>query len=404
MATQDLGRVTRLDGSTAGLAVVCASHWISHYHLLLLPLLFPFFKDHFGVGFIELGLGITVFSVVSGLTQAPVGYIVDRFGAKMILVCGICIGSTAFIFLGISLTYPSFLICAALAGLANSVYHPGDYAIIASVVDERRMGRAFSIHTFAGFLGGAVAPAIMVVLVSAFTVRGALIASGLMGFVAAFAVLVVPVRPKSQVAKAEVAPGGNAVLTPAILMLTLLFTMISLASSGITGFSIVAFINGRGISFETANVALTAYLSMSAAGVLVGGYLADRTHRHDLVATINYGLNGVVILVVALVAMPPPLLIVVMGFAGFLSGSITASRDMMVRKASPPGAIGRAFGIVSTGFNIGGIIGPLLYGWIMDHGMPLWVFYVTAVFMVGTSLATLLADHVRRSSQAAESP
>lgn len=402
MTTQDLTRPAQGDGSTAGLAVVCASHWISHYHLLLLPLLFPFLKDLFGVGFVELGLGITVFSVVSALTQTPVGYIVDRFGAKLILVGGICIGGTAFVLLGLHLTYPMFLVCAALAGLANSVYHPGDYAIIAAVVDERRMGRAFSIHTFAGFLGGAVAPAIMVLLISNFGVRGALIVSGLMAFVAAFAVLIVPVRMKPQAARPDAASGSTSVWTPAILMLTLLFTMISLASSGITGFSIVAFINGRGISLETANIALTAYLSMSAAGVLAGGYLADRTSRHDLVATINYGLNGVVILVVALVAMPSLMLIIVMGCAGLLSGSITASRDMMVRKASPPGAIGRAFGIVSTGFNIGGIIGPLLFGWIMDHGMPLWVFYVTAVFMVGTSLSTLLADRVRRSSQTAQ--
>ena len=402
MATQDLARAARGDGSTAGLVVVCASHWISHFHRFVLPLLFPFLKDQFGVGYVELGLGITVFSIVSGLTQAPVGFVVDRFGAKMILVCGICVGSASFIFLGFHLTYPSFLVCAAVAGLANSVYHPGDYAILTSVVDERRMGRAFSIHTFAGFLGGAVAPALMLLLVSTFTMRGALIAAGLMGFAAALAVLLVPVRPRPTAAKADGAQGSTSVWTPAILTLTLLFTMISLASAGISQFSIVAFMGGRGISFETANIALTAYLSMSAGGVLVGGYLADRTHRHDLVATINYGLNGVVLLCVAVFPMAPLVLIMVMGFAGFLSGSITASRDMMVRKAAPAGAIGRAFGIVSTGFNIGGIIGPLLYGWIMDHGMPLWVFYVTAVFMVGTSLATLLADYVRRSSQTAE--
>jgi MFS family permease len=242
----------------------------------------------------------------------------------------------------------------------------------------------------------------MLLLVSTFTMRGALIAAGVMGFTAALAVLLVPVRPRPISAKVEGGPVSTSVWTPAILTLTLLFTMISLASAGISQFSIVAFMGGRGISFETANIALTAYLSMSAGGVLVGGYLADRTHRHDLVATINYGLNGVVLLCVAIIPMAPIVLIMVMGCAGFLSGSITASRDMMVRKAAPAGAIGRAFGIVSTGFNIGGIIGPLLYGWIMDHGMPLWVFYVTAVFMVGTSLATLFADYVRRSSQTAE--
>ena len=53
---------------------------------------------------------------------------------------------------------------------------------------------------------------------------------------------------------------------------------------------------------------------------------------------------------------------------------IQPSRDMLVRRAAPPGTAGRVFGIVTTGFNIGGIIGPLLFGWLMDHGSPRWVF------------------------------
>jgi MFS family permease len=65
---------------------------------------------------------------------------------------------------------------------------------------------------------------------------------------------------------------------------------------------------------------------------------------------------------------------------------------MLVRKAAPPGAAGRAFGIVSTGFNIGGIIGPLLYGWIMYHGQPRWVFGVAAVFMLLTVLLALVTE------------
>ena len=68
--------------------------------------------------------------------------------------------------LGMHLSYTSLIVCAALLGLANSVYHPCDYAILSAHMDEARMGRAFSIHTFAGFLGGAVAPAIMAALVA----------------------------------------------------------------------------------------------------------------------------------------------------------------------------------------------------------------------------------------------
>ncbi len=215
--------------------------------------------------------------------------------------------------------------------------------------------------------------------------------------------LLVPVRPRPTAAKTDGGPVSTSVWTPAILTLTLLFTMISLASAGISQFSIVAFMGGRGISFETANIALTAYLSMSAGGVLVGGYLADRTHRHDLVATINYGLNGVVLLCVAIIPMAPLLLIIVMGCAGFLSGSITGvarhdgAQGIATRRYRP-----RLRHCFDRALTSAASSGRCCIGWIMDHGMPLWVFYVTAVFMVGTSLATLFADYVRRSAQAAE--
>jgi MFS family permease len=65
---------------------------------------------------------------------------------------------------------------------------------------------------------------------------------------------------------------------------------------------------------------------------------------------------------------------------------------MLVRNAAPPGAAGRAFGIVSTGFNIGGIISPLLFGWIMDGDMPHWVFGTSALFMALTVLLALVTD------------
>ena len=79
-----------------------------------------------------------------------------------------------------------------------------------------------------------------------------------------------------------------------------------------------------------------------------------------------------------------------MGLSGFLFGIIQPSRDMLVRKAAPPGAAGRVFGIVSTGFNIGGIFGPMLFGWLMDHGAPRWVFGAAVVFLVPTALVAAL--------------
>src|SRR5437660_437976 len=175
----------RADASLRTLTGISVAHWVSHFHMFVLPMLFPFLKAQLGVGYIELGFALTVFGVVSGLTQAPAGYLADHFGARKILLGGLCLGGLALILLGLHLSYTSLIICAALLGLANSVYHPADYAILSEHMDEARMGRAFSIHTFAGFLGGAVAPAIVAALVATVGGLGALIAAGALGPLAA---------------------------------------------------------------------------------------------------------------------------------------------------------------------------------------------------------------------------
>src|SRR5947199_6154971 len=139
-------------------------------------------------------------------------------------------------------------------------------------------------------------------------------------------------------------------------------------------------------------MALTAFLGASAIGVLAGGFLADRTRRHGQVAAVCFAINAAIVFVIAAIALPSLILTAAMAAAGFLGGVIAPSRDMLVRDAAPAGAAGRAFGIVTTGFNLGGIVSPLLFGWIMDQNWPHWVFGASAVFMVLTVLLALVTE------------
>jgi MFS family permease len=390
------------DGALRTLVLISTAHWVSHFHLLVLPMLFPFLKAQLGVGYIELGFALTVFAVVSGLTQAPMGYLADHIGARKILLIGLTVGGLALIMLGINLSYPWLIASAVLLGLANSVYHPADYAILAAHMDEARMGRAFSIHTFAGFLGGAVAPAIVAALVTISGGHGALIVSGAVGPLVALLLIVVGV-PDASAADRKVDgahPAKQNIITPALIVLMAFFMLLSLSNAGIGNFGVVALMNGYGASFSSANIALTAYLGLSAVGVLAGGFLADHTQRHGQVAAACFAANAAIVFAIAAIDLPPLFLLAAMGVAGFLGGVIAPSRDMLVRNAAPVGAAGRAFGIVSTGFNLGGIVSPLLFGWIMDQNAPRWVFGASVVFMILTVLLALLTERSpQRSSE-----
>ncbi len=73
----------------------------------------------------------------------------------------------------------------ALAGLANTVYHPADYAMLSHHVAPERISRAFSIHTFAGMLGSTAAPVSLLLMQSQWGWRGAFIGAALLGIVVA---------------------------------------------------------------------------------------------------------------------------------------------------------------------------------------------------------------------------
>lgn len=419
------------------LAQISLAHGVSHLHIMALPALLPILPALMGVSYVELGLALSIFNIVSALAQAPLGFAVDRIGPRRVLMAGLLLGSFSFVSLAVVPRYEWLLVAMALAGLANGVYHPADYALLSKGIAPARMGRAFSVHTFAGYFGGAIAPGLLIGLSLMSHARVAFAATAAAGFLAAL-VLWLPTAAAKGVAGA---PGPDAatvptagrgadasagsgtppqhgaatppaggqgrvgpigVFTPAVFGLTLLYVLLSLSNGSIERFSVPALVSGYGVELPLAGTAVSAFLFASAFGVLAGGALADRTRRHGWVAAIAFAGAAVLVAVVAQGGLPPVLLVGLLGMAGFLTGIIAPSRDMLVRAAAPPGSEGRVFGIVSTGFNIGGAVGPLLFGWLLDQGRYSGIFWSAVLFMVLT-VALVLVQERRAARRRARS-
>ena len=166
------------------LGLIGIGHYLSHFYALVLPPLFPLLKAEFGVSYMELGMAMMAYGVLGGIVQAPVGFLVDSLGPRRVLLCGLGLNAVAILLMGFADQYWMLLLFAVIAGLGNSVFHPADYAILSNIIHESRLGQAYSIHTFSGFLGGACAPLAILALAELFDWRTALIVSGTAGLLA----------------------------------------------------------------------------------------------------------------------------------------------------------------------------------------------------------------------------
>ena len=365
---------------------VSAAHFVSHYYILLLAPLLPFVRAEYGVSYTEIGFAFAAFNVVSTVLQTPVGFLVDWLGARILLIAGLAIGASAFTVAGLVDSFWVMVAMFALAGVGNTVYHPADYALLSHHVPSDRIGQAFSVHTFAGMLGSAVAPASLLLMQSLWGWRGAFVGAGILGLAVAAVLLAMHENPDVKItvaprdADANVAVGWRLLLSPPILLNLVFFVLLAMLSGGTNNYSVVALGALYGTPVTTANAALSGNLLLSAIGVLIGGVLVVRTTRHGLVATAGLAGIALFIALVAQIDLGSLALVAAMSAAGFCSGVIMPSRDMIVREVTPPGSFGKVFGFVTTGFNIGGIISPLIFGAIMDHGSPKLVFLLVAAF------------------------
>jgi FSR family fosmidomycin resistance protein-like MFS transporter len=364
---------------------VCFAHLVSHYYITLLAPLFLFVREDYGVTYTELGLALTAFNVLSTALQTPTGFLVDRVSARMVIIYGLILGAGAFAIAGIVNSFRVFVAMFAVAGIANTVYHPADYAILSRHIPPARAGRVFSFHTFSGMLGNAVAPPTLLFMQSYVGWRGAFLGAAALGLVAA-AVLLLAHEPAALAAKTHkqettgaALDGWRLLTAPAILINLVFFILLSFCGGGLNNYLVAALGALYGTPAAVANWALTALLIMSAAGVLAGGILTGMTSRHGLVASGGLVVTAIVCVLIGLIDFNALALMVLMSAAGFFSGLTMPSRDMIVRAVTPPGAYGRVFGFVSSGFNIAGIVTPIIFGQLLDHGYVREIFFFMAL-------------------------
>ena len=401
-APEGAGRDARI------ITLIGTGHFLSHFYVLCLPPLFLLWRDEFGVSFAELGLAVALMSGTTALLQTPVGFWVDRYGARPFLVGGTLLMALSISAMAAAPGIWAIWLLAILSGVGNSVIHPADYAILAGSIDKSRMGRAFSLHTFTGNLGFALAPPVIALLAGTMGWRMTLLLVGLLGVPVVFAILVQSRILRDQ-AKPKVKPEGptgrQLLLSRPILLFFGFFLLSSMAGAGIQAFVITVLGKLWGTPVAVASMVLTGYMAGATGGTLVGGWIVDRTKR-NLIGFVVVLTCFAAAMVLALGLLPmPEFVLPVVGFVGGLAmGASRTPRDVMLKDASPPGEVGKVFGFVSSGLPLGGAITPVPLGFIIDMGHPELVLPVVATLLMLSLLCAGSAQAEARSRKAATVP
>lgn len=370
------------------IGLVGFAHFLSHFYMLALPPLFPILKEDLGVSYAELGLLVAVYGLTTSLLQTPVGVLVDRVGGRTLLIAGLFVNAAAIAAAGVLSSFWALVALFLVAGIGNAVFHPADYAILSASVDNKRIGRAYSWHTFGGSMGFVAAPIVMLFLSTLWNWRVALAIVGFIGVALAGALWLFGAALRDGVARNSKKAGPGArdylkLLSSRTMVLFFVFYALSSASgAGLNSFLVAALVDLYDVPLHIANSALSIHLIMAAVSVIVGGVIADRTRRHDLVLFNAFGGTAIGTALIALVAMPIWLIIVVLAAIGLVRGALNPARDVLVRRAAPPEMIGTVFAFVSTGFVAGQALTPVFYGWLIDAGRSEWVFLMSAIFAV----------------------
>ncbi len=389
-----------LGHSARVISLVGVAHLMSHVYQLALPPLFPLLARDFEVSYTALGLLVSVFSVAAVLGQVPMGFVVDRIGGGKVLIAGLLVQAAAIAAIAAVPSYWVLLLVIAVAGLAHSVYHPADYAILSRAVPEGRLGRAYTFHSFSGNIGTAAAPMVMVGLAAFWDWRGACLLVGLAGIAVALALI--PFggslrsegreengsSPSTGVGHGTGLRAGMALLLSApILLCFLFFVILNTAFVGVRVFAPSTLVEMYDVPLATANGALTGFIVGAAVGVLAGGVIADRLGARSITAVIGLIGTGALLIVLGQVSLPVALVVGLLTLTGFLRGIVQGTRDLMVYAATPAGAHGKVFAFVSTGGHIGTAIMPLVFGWILDAGEPQLTFLIAGILAL-VALAT----------------
>lgn len=243
---------------------------MNDFYSTVLPAFLPALAEEFDLDYTELGILSFAFTVLGGVLTPVLGNAADRAGRRRwMLVFGFAVGVVGFLAMAAAPTFWFIVGVSLLIGLAGATYHPQATAYIVSAYSDRP-GRMLGFHGWGGSAGHFLAPAVVVLSVSAFNWRLAMAGIAVPMLVTA---IVLRVKLDETPATPSVTLRG-AVTRPLIVVAVTFGVLFMVGRSFLTFF--VKMLVDEGWQETSAGVLLAVVLLVGAISQPLGGWAFDR--------------------------------------------------------------------------------------------------------------------------------
>ena len=373
--------------------LITIGHGLTHWYPATFYLLLPLIGAELGLSYSQIGLIMTCQYIASAVANVPGGILVDTVGRKGLLMA-ISLFWVGFPYLLISFThsYAMLLVCIALVGFGNSLWHPTAIPTLAQRYPDRK-GLVLSLHGMGGNVGDAIAPLVVGAALAVFSWRQVVVMNVAPGLIVAALMLVFlgSIRLGAKRGQAETQSLGDYARGLRELLRNRSLVLLSTGSAfrTMTQTALLTFLPvylAHDLGYSPAWVGACLFLLQAAgfAAAPVAGHLSDRMGRkHILVGSM---LSSGAVLALMAFAGGSPVFVALVAVLGFFLYATRPVIQAWLLETTPKNMGGSSIGVLFGAQAAGGALGPLFGGMVADQYGLLATFYLFAAMIVFANL------------------
>ena len=389
--------------------LITFGHSLTHWYPATFYLLLPIIGKELGLSFSEIGLIMTCQYIAGAAANVPGGILVDTVGRKgLLMALSLFWVGFPYLLMGFTHSYVMLLVCVALVGFGNSLWHPTAIPTLAKRFPDRK-GLVLSLHGMGGNVGDAIAPLAVGALLAVLTWRQAVMLNVAPGILLALLIFVflgtmqlgsrrpAAAEPRAQSLRDYFRGLPELFGNRGLIVLATSSAFRSMTQNALLTFLPVYLAYELGYSPLWVGACMFALQAAGFAAAPVAGHLSDRMGRRSVMMT-SMAMTALVLLFMALAGKSAAFVFFVT-VLGFFLYAIRPVLQAWLLETTPKNMGGTSIGILFGAQALGSSVAPFLGGLIADRYGLTATFWFLAFTIVVANLFILAMPVEHKKAQ-----